>query len=186
MASGILCQACGIEAPTRYVEFHQNIGALVIRFRKSVKGHLCKRCIHKHFWKLTGTNLTLGWWGYISVFITPIFVVNNVVRYIGSIGLESVPPDAKVPSLMPDVLARLQPKTGQIFARLNQNEPLEQVARDVSRMTSATPGQVVKYVIAVAQQQRQPVQPPTFGFPVQPAMPLPALPAEEIPLEPIQ
>jgi len=29
MGSGILCQARGIEAPTRYMEFHQNIGALV-------------------------------------------------------------------------------------------------------------------------------------------------------------
>ena len=46
---GPLCQACGVEAPTKYVEFHQNVGALVMRFHKSYKGHMCKSCIHKYF-----------------------------------------------------------------------------------------------------------------------------------------
>src|SRR3954470_19114902 len=36
------CQRCGADAPVKFVEFHQNIGALVIRFHSSVKGELCK------------------------------------------------------------------------------------------------------------------------------------------------
>ena len=65
------CQYCGLEAPTKYVEFYQNIGALVMRFPKSVKGNLCKHCINEVFWKFTLIDLVAGWWGVISFFITP-------------------------------------------------------------------------------------------------------------------
>src|SRR6202000_3094527 len=43
------CQACGRNAPAKYVEFYQNIGMLVVRSLRSIKGNLCKRCIKKHF-----------------------------------------------------------------------------------------------------------------------------------------
>jgi hypothetical protein len=43
------CQSCGVEAPTKYVEFYQNIGALFMRFSKSIKGILCKNCINHCF-----------------------------------------------------------------------------------------------------------------------------------------
>ena len=66
MSTGILCQGCGVEAPTRYAEFHQNIGALVIRFGKSYKGQLCKQCMHKYFWQASLTTLFLGPWGVVS------------------------------------------------------------------------------------------------------------------------
>src|SRR4029077_21272196 len=72
------CQSCGVEAPTRYVEFHQNIGALVMRFSKSIKGNLCKRCIHRYFWQFTGINLVLGWWGLISFVMNIVFIGNNI------------------------------------------------------------------------------------------------------------
>jgi hypothetical protein len=36
MGYGDICQACGCVAPTKYVEFYQNIGALVMRYHKSV------------------------------------------------------------------------------------------------------------------------------------------------------
>ena len=81
------CQACGKQAPTRYVEFHQNIGALVMRFRRSIKGELCKGCIHSNFWSMTMTTLCIGWLGTISIIIAPFMVINNIVRYASCIGL---------------------------------------------------------------------------------------------------
>jgi Pyruvate/2-oxoacid:ferredoxin oxidoreductase delta subunit len=85
------CQLCGIYAPTRYVEFYQNIGALVRRYSRSIKGDLCKDCINRVFWRFTLTDLTLGWWGMVSVCVTPFYVINNVGRYIMSLGLIFAP-----------------------------------------------------------------------------------------------
>jgi hypothetical protein len=84
------CQLCGGEGPTRYVAFHQNIGAVVRRFQKSTKGDLCKRCIHRTFWKYSAVNLFLGWWGLISVIVTPVFLINNIVRYVACLPMPAV------------------------------------------------------------------------------------------------
>jgi hypothetical protein len=83
------CQACGARAETKYVEFYQNIGVLIMRFSKAVKGNLCKSCIHRYFWELTTINLLFGWWGIISFFVNVIFIGNNVVRYLGCLGMAS-------------------------------------------------------------------------------------------------
>jgi len=86
------CQVCGADAPVKYVEFHQNIGALVMRFHKSIKGNLCKSCIHSKFWSMTMTTLAIGWLGYISIVLAPIFVVNNIFRYLGCLTMPSSHP----------------------------------------------------------------------------------------------
>lgn len=168
MGCEIICQSCGIEAPTRPIEFHQNIGALVMRFHKTCKGNLCKRCVHRRFWQFTTTNLTLGWWGYISLVMTPVFTVNNIVRYLGALGMPSVPEGAAVPVLTPEAISKLTPHGHGIVARLNQREALDAVARDVAPKAGVTPGQVVKYVVALAAARQQQMQPKTMGFPVQP------------------
>src|SRR5882762_8479068 len=87
-AKGIICQACGIEAPVKYVEFRQNIGALVVRFSKEVKGNLCKSCIHSHFWSMSLINLSIGWLGYISIILAPVFTIINIVQYRARWGLK--------------------------------------------------------------------------------------------------
>ena len=88
------CQVCGADAPVKYVEFHQNIGALVMRFHKSIKGNLCKSCIHSKFWPMTMTTLGIGWLGTISIILAPIFVINNTVRYLGCLTMPSSHPNA--------------------------------------------------------------------------------------------
>jgi hypothetical protein len=85
------CQLCGASAPTKNVEFHQNIGAIILRFNKKVQGNLCKSCVHKKFWEMTLITLFLGWWGMISLIVTPIFLINNIVRYIGCLGMPAAP-----------------------------------------------------------------------------------------------
>src|SRR6185436_5716900 len=57
------CESCGKIGPVDRVEFHQNIGALIVRFHKSVKGNVCPECAKKHFQELTLTTLVGGWWG---------------------------------------------------------------------------------------------------------------------------
>lgn len=86
-----MCQSCGVLAPTRHIEFYQNVGVVVLRFHKSIKGNLCKSCISKYFWKFTLIDVLFGWWGVISFVVTPFFILNNVGRYIGSLEMPSNP-----------------------------------------------------------------------------------------------
>ena len=155
MARGIICHSCGVEAPSKYVEFYQNIGLLVMRMQKSACGYMCKRCVSKHFWSFTGINLTLGWWGIVSLIVTPFFVLNNIIRYLTCLGLEPVPPNAMSPQLTDDAVRKLEPHIPEIVQRLNRNEPLETIATSIARLAGVTPGQVVLIVAALAQNAAQ-------------------------------
>jgi hypothetical protein len=168
MASGIICQDCGIEAPTRKVCFYQNIGMLVMRTHRRVDGMLCKKCVNKHFWKMTLTTLFLGPWGVISLIVAPIFIINNLVRYLGVVGMPAVPADAKVPVLTEQAAAQMSPFVNEIGERLGKSEPLVDIANDLAPKAKVTPGQVVKYVVALSKQgpPKPPPPLPTGGFPV--------------------
>lgn len=83
------CQTCGCNGPTKYVNFHQNIGALVMRFRKEVKGELCKHCISSYFWKFTLTTLAVGWLGMISLILAPLMILNNIYYYLTALSLQA-------------------------------------------------------------------------------------------------
>ncbi len=179
MGYGVVCQACGVEAPTKQVEFHQNIGALVMRFHNRVRGRLCKNCIHANFWKMTSITVLVGWLGVISIIIAPFFVLNNVIRYLGALGMPPVPEGARPPELTDEAIKKLEPHTNAIGERLGRDENLNDVAIDIAAEAGVTPGQVWAYVLAVAQAQakarapRVPVQQSTGGFPVIP-LPIPA------------
>jgi|HubBroStandDraft_1064217.scaffolds.fasta_scaffold69288_1 hypothetical protein len=186
MAEGFVCQCCGIEAPTKYVEFYYNIGALVVRFTRSVRRYQCKRCIHKNFWKYTLLDLTLGWWGMISMIMTPIFLIQNISRYLGAMSLPSPPANAGPPVVTDREIAKLAPFLAETTARLNQKEPLNIVAQDIARRAGTTPGQVVTYLRMVAAPRTQP-QPPVRGFPVvqNQAAPNQAVPNQPVAARPV-
>ncbi len=82
------CQVCGSLAPTKYVEFYQNVGMILARQYSSMKGRLCKKCINREFKKRTLTTLFLGWWGTISFIITPFYLINNVARFVPTMGMK--------------------------------------------------------------------------------------------------
>lgn len=154
----MFCQGCGIEAPTKQVCFYQNIGALVMRFHSGVEGELCKRCIHKHFWKMSLTTLFLGPWGIISLIVTPFFLLNNIFRYLFCLGMEPPAEDARPPRLTDEVIEKLDPFAQEIGERLGDEEPFEQVADDVAGKAGVTPGQLVLYVqalIAAAEEEEE-------------------------------
>ena len=163
---GVLCQSCGIEAPCRQVTFHQNIGMLVARRYKTVKGYLCHNCISKNFWQITGTTLAIGWLGTISLILTPIFITNNIIQYLGSLGLAKVPADAKVPIVDNRVSQAVFPKYREVIERLNAGQDFNDVARDISAQIGVTPGEVQAYVRAMIRSQRASAAPKAVGFPV--------------------
>lgn len=74
------CQVCGSQAPTTQVVFRQNIGAVIMRFSKTLDADLCSSCVWKSFGKYTLVTAAVGWCGLISFFVAPVFVVLNVVN----------------------------------------------------------------------------------------------------------
>jgi hypothetical protein len=151
----MICQSCGVEAPTKYVAFYQNIGALVMRFHKSIEGNLCKRCIHKYFWEFTPITFFAGWWGTISLFVTPCFLLNNTFRYLFCLGMQRPADNAVPPRLGDDTVEKLKPYTQEIFERLGNGEKLEKIAEDIAPRAWVTPGQVILWTVAVAEQLKK-------------------------------
>ncbi|MGE3809258.1 MAG: hypothetical protein AB7K24_31730 [Gemmataceae bacterium] len=150
----MICQNCGIEAPTKYVAFYQNIGLLILRMSKGVEGELCKPCIHHFFWEFTMMNLIVGWWGVISLIVTPFFILNNIVRYLFCLGMASSAEGAVRPMLTEEVAERLGPYTEELFRRIGEEEPIDDVVRDIGERADATPGQVCLYLRAVIEAAR--------------------------------
>ncbi len=77
-----LCEACGQNEALAHVVFYENRGAIVMRYHREIRGNFCKSCIDKYFWKYTLTTLCIGWLGVISLFIAPVYIINNVARYV--------------------------------------------------------------------------------------------------------
>jgi len=83
------CQICGSLAPTKQVEFNQNIGYLIARSYSSIKGRLCKQCINKEFRNRTLITFFFGWWGTISFFVTPVYLIGNIFSFLPTLKMES-------------------------------------------------------------------------------------------------
>ncbi|MBC8351398.1 MAG: hypothetical protein H8E66_05395 [Planctomycetes bacterium] len=151
----MFCQKCGIEAPTKYVAFYQNIGALVMRFSRSMEGNLCKSCIHSTFWSYTGITVLIGWLGIISFIVAPFFVLNNIFRYIFCLTMPAVPLGATAPTLTEADVERLNPHMEQFFTRIDSGEELETVAQDTAMRANVTPGQVMLFFRAILEAQNE-------------------------------
>lgn len=82
------CQSCGSIAETKEVKFYKNIGMLFVRRYYSLEGRFCKKCINKNFWDYTLTTLFLGWWGTISFFVTPFYLLNNIGRFLTTVTMK--------------------------------------------------------------------------------------------------
>jgi hypothetical protein len=140
------CQRCGIDAPTQEVALHQNIGLLAFRLSQSTEGHLCRRCIAATVRQYTLVNLTLGWWGVISFFLTPVFLFSNLAQYLAARRLPPVPDDAGRPRLTDELRARLAPLNGEIAACLRRGDAPELVAVALAEQAQITPAQALLYI----------------------------------------
>jgi hypothetical protein len=87
-AYNILCQSCGLIGPTKKFSFRYNIGLLFIRRNMHIEGKLCRNCIEDYFWKYTAIYLFLGWWGLISFFVTPFYILENLISYVSALNLK--------------------------------------------------------------------------------------------------
>lgn len=89
--SGITCHICGRTSPLKRVKLLQNIGLFLVRKTRTIEGSLCKECINKYFAQFTITTLLLGWWGVVSFFVTPFYLLNNLKTFLSSTKLRSEP-----------------------------------------------------------------------------------------------
>jgi hypothetical protein len=58
---------------------------ILFRFHKKVEGHLCPRCAQKTFQEMTWITFFAGWWGIVSFFVTPVYLVLNLANYLGGV-----------------------------------------------------------------------------------------------------
>lgn len=153
----MICQACGVEAATRYVSYYQNIGLLIMRLSKSIDGNMCRNCVGKYFWEFTLVNLLVGWWGIVSFIINPFFILNNLFYWCRSLGMEGVPVDARRPLLTDEAIEKIEPHTERLFSSLTApGTDVQVVCAEIAALAGVTPGQVMMYVqgvIAVAREQ---------------------------------
>jgi len=53
-----------------------------MRREYATQGQLCRSCLDRAFWHHTLRNVTLGWWGLISFFLTWYFLAGNLIAYV--------------------------------------------------------------------------------------------------------
>lgn len=145
----MICQVCGIEAPTLDLSFRQNIGLVILRQEKTISGRMCKRCCNKNFWNYSFITLFVGWLSPLSLILAPIYLLFNIYNLLKSFSLEPVPDDAEPPRLTEEAVQRIEPLTEVLFERLNAGEEFERVVTDVALRSQTTPGQVCVYMQAV-------------------------------------
>jgi hypothetical protein len=75
------CQSCKNMRQLQSVTYFRNVGMLVARRTVTVKGDLCRSCIHRLYWQFAGKNVLLGPWGMISLLITPVYLIQNTWTY---------------------------------------------------------------------------------------------------------
>ena len=88
------CERCGREGQTKRVNFYRNIGAILFHFTETTECRLCKPCINEVFLNYTLINITLGWWGMASMFLTPIYILSNTIQYALCLGMKSTPKES--------------------------------------------------------------------------------------------
>lgn len=147
------CQKCGDDAPTRQVVLSQNIGLFFVRFPSRVEGQLCKRCIHRFFWKMTLTSLVLGWWGIISFFANIFIILGNIGTYVQCLGM---PAGGRSPEgrngrvyLSPAVnfsTERIERYKDEIVRLLAAGEPVAMVCEKIARLASAPESDIREYI----------------------------------------
>ncbi len=152
----MICQSCGVDAPTQKVLFVQHIGAVVMFFQKRIGGNFCRNCVRKYFREYTLKTLALGWWGVISVVATPVVLVLNLCNWFRAWSLAPVPIGAAAPVVTDDVVRRLMPYAGSLVERLNAGEGLSTVSADISRRAGVTSGQVSRFLQLLVEHQKAP------------------------------
>ncbi|HVE81793.1 MAG TPA: hypothetical protein VND93_03060 [Myxococcales bacterium] len=130
------CEACGLYAPVMQATYHQNTGMLVMRQHRRAQGAFCRRCHTSLFWKMTLHTTILGWWGTISLIVTPFFILNNVGLFLAA---QTLPSSGRVAA---DLLEQKRDYALNLLATKDLVTVVEVLQRD----TGASQDQVLEFV----------------------------------------
>lgn len=86
------CQFCFGYGRTVHVTFQKNIGMIFARSYQKIEGNFCGECVESHFWSFTMKTAIFGWWGVISMIVSPFIIILNIINYliaIFSLGYEA-------------------------------------------------------------------------------------------------
>lgn len=144
------CDSCLLSEPSAYVELHHNVGLLLMRQEYSTQGQLCRSCLKRAFWHHTLRNVTLGWWGMISFFMTWYFLISNLFAYLRAQGeLERVRPReaSRVTVATGDEAQKiLGPFEHNVRMLLRSGDAPEAIARDLARTHGVEPSAAQRFV----------------------------------------
>jgi hypothetical protein len=91
------CQVCGA-SPARTVKFSSLRGLVVFFVARTHRGRWCRDCGEAQYRNAQTFTLAWGWWGFFTLFLTPITLLLNLnerrkVRGVGA------PVDRRAPAL---------------------------------------------------------------------------------------
>lgn len=150
------CDTCSRPEPSAYVELHHNVGMLLMRRSYTTAGELCRDCLNNAFWHHTLRNLTLGWWGTISFFMTWYYLLSNVVTYVqarielGRIRQRHAPRPVATGE---DALGILQPFEHNVRMQLRMGDAAEDIARDMARLHGVDVSAALRFVEHIRQSE---------------------------------
>ncbi len=144
------CDSCLRPEPSAYVELHHNVGMLLMRREYATAGQLCRSCLNHAFWHHTLRNVTLGWWGMISFFMTWYFLIGNLIAYSrarSELGKERPREAPRVEVAEGDEAQRiLGPFEHNVRMLLRTGDAPEVIARDLARTHGVAPTAAQRFV----------------------------------------
>jgi hypothetical protein len=123
---------------------------LVMRREYATEGQLCRSCLDRAMLHHTLRNVTLGWWGLISFFMTWYFLVGNLIAYVRALSeLGRVRPREapRVEVAEGDEAQRiLGPFEHNVRMLLRTGDAPEVIARDLARTHGVAPTAAQRFV----------------------------------------
>jgi hypothetical protein len=74
------CQRCGA-VPAIQVKLHGHIGMLILQRFLTYRGRFCRDCGISQFRNVQKQLMLLGWWGFISFFVTIVNIGQNLFTF---------------------------------------------------------------------------------------------------------
>jgi Protein of unknown function (DUF2510) len=74
------CQQCGA-VPALQVKLHGHVGMVILQRFLTYRGRFCRDCGISQFRNVQKQLLLLGWWGFISFFVTIVNIGQNLFTF---------------------------------------------------------------------------------------------------------
>lgn len=100
------CDMCGRSVPTRNITLHYNIGMIAAYRYNTLQGDLCWTCINHYFWEYMLVTVAIGWWSFLSFFLTPLILGTNLIQWVRSMHLAQPSIGTNIPTAPTPTLAQ--------------------------------------------------------------------------------